>query len=76
MWVMNGFKSGKRAKSVRSAQTRLAGVSIPISVATGKTEKVTGVMTSMGKSDLAFKMLLAIRAKLMDAYNEIKSMPI
>src|SRR5256885_17063866 len=46
------------------------------SVATGKTNDVTGVMTAMEKSDLAFKTLLAIRAKLMDAYEEIKNMPI
>ena len=43
---------------------------------TKKTENVTGVMTAMEKSDLAFKTLLAIRAKLIDAYDEIKSMPI
>ena len=36
-------------------------------LATGKTEDVTGVMMAMEKSDLAFKTLLAIRAKLMDA---------
>ena len=30
------------------------------------------VMTAVEKSDLAFKTLLAIRAKLMDAYEEIK----
>src|SRR5215218_3677525 len=40
---------------------------------TKKTENVTGVMTAMEKSDLAFKTLLAIRAKLMDAYEEIKN---
>jgi len=45
-------------------------------VTTGKTDDVTGVMTAMEKSDLAFKTLLAIRAKLMDAYEEIKNMPI
>ena len=45
-------------------------------LATGKTEDVTGVMSAMEKSDLAFKTLLAIRAKLMDAYEEIKNMPI
>ena len=33
-------------------------------------------MTAVEKSDLAFKTLLAIRAKLMDAYEEIKGMPI
>lgn len=45
-------------------------------LATGKTEEVTGVMMAMEKSDLAFKTLLAIRSKLMDAYDEIKNMPI
>ncbi|MBC8108779.1 MAG: flagellar hook-basal body complex protein FliE [Anaerolineae bacterium] len=45
-------------------------------LATGKTEDVTGVMSAMEKSDIAFKTLLSIRAKLMDAYEEIKSMPI
>ena len=45
-------------------------------VATGKSDDVTGVMTAMEKSDLAFKTLLAIRSKLMDAYDEIKNMPI
>jgi flagellar hook-basal body complex protein FliE len=42
-------------------------------LATGKSENVTGVMTAMAKSDLAFNTLLTIRAKLMDAYNEIKN---
>ena len=45
-------------------------------LATGKTEDVTGVMSAMEKSDIAFKTLLSIRAKLMEAYEEIKSMPI
>lgn len=43
---------------------------------TGKSEDVTGVMMAMEKSDLAFKTLLSIRAKLIDAYDEIKSMPL
>jgi flagellar hook-basal body complex protein FliE len=30
----------------------------------------------MEKSDLAFQTLLSIRTKLMDAYDEIKNMPI
>jgi len=43
---------------------------------TGRTEDVTGVFTAMEKSDIAFKTLLAIRGKLMDAFDEIKNMPI
>ena len=43
---------------------------------TGKSDDVTGVMTAVEKSDLAFKTLLAIRAKLMDAYDEIKNISV
>ena len=45
-------------------------------LASGRTEDVAGVMTAMEKSDVAFKTLLAIRGKLMDAYEEIKSISI
>jgi flagellar hook-basal body complex protein FliE len=43
---------------------------------TGKSDDVTGVMTAVEKSDLAFKTLLAIRAKLMDAFDEIKNISV
>jgi len=43
---------------------------------TGKTENMTGVMTAVEKSDLAFKTLLSIRAKLLDAYEEVKQISI
>lgn len=39
----------------------------------GKTDDMTGVMTAMEKSDAAFKTLLAIRSKLMEAYDEVKN---
>jgi flagellar hook-basal body complex protein FliE len=45
-------------------------------LATGRTEDVSGVMTAMEKSDMAFKTLLAIRAKLMEAYEEIKGISV
>jgi flagellar hook-basal body complex protein FliE len=45
-------------------------------LATGKSQDVTGVMTAMEKSDLAFKTLLAIRAKLMEAYEELKTISV
>ncbi len=45
-------------------------------LASGKTEDVDGVMTAMNKADLAFKTLLAIRGKLMDAYDEIKQISV
>jgi flagellar hook-basal body complex protein FliE len=43
---------------------------------TGQSDDVTGVMTAVEKSDLAFKTLLAIRAKLMDAYDEIRNISV
>ena len=43
---------------------------------TGKSDDMIGVMTAVEKSDLAFKTLLAIRTKLMDAYEQIKNMPV
>ncbi len=45
-------------------------------LATGKSEDVTGVMTAMEKSDIAFKTLLAIRSKLMEAYEEVKNISV
>lgn len=45
-------------------------------LATGRSEDVTGVMTAMEKADIAFKTLLAIRGKLMDAYDEIKQISV
>jgi flagellar hook-basal body complex protein FliE len=45
-------------------------------LASGQTEDVTGVMTAMEKSDVAFKTLLAIRTKLMDAYDEVRNLQI
>lgn len=45
-------------------------------LATGRTDDFAGVMMAMEKSGLAFKTLLAIRSKLMEAYEEIKQMQI
>jgi flagellar hook-basal body complex protein FliE len=45
-------------------------------LATGKNDNVTGVMTAVEKADMAFKTLLSIRSKLMDAYEEIKSIAV
>jgi len=45
-------------------------------LASGNNDNVTGVMTAVDKADLAFKTLLAIRSKLMDAYEEIKGISV
>ncbi len=45
-------------------------------LATGKSQDVTEVIVAMEKSDVAFKTLLAIRSKLMDAYDEVKNISV
>ena len=43
---------------------------------TGQRDDIGGVVNAVEKSDLAFKTLMAIRTKLLDAYEELKNMPI
>ena len=43
-------------------------------LAAGRRDDVANVMTAKAKADLAFNMLLQVRNKLLDAYNEIKEM--
>ncbi len=41
-------------------------------LATGRRDDVANVMIAKQKADMAFKMLLQVRNKLVDAYEEIK----
>ena len=45
-------------------------------LATGETDNVAEVMTAVEKADLAFQLLMQIRNKLVDAYQEIRQMRI
>ena len=45
-------------------------------LALGETDDVVGVMAQVEKGELAFKTLLAVRSKLMTAFDEIRNMPI
>jgi len=45
-------------------------------LATGKTDNVAEVLTAVEKADIAFKALMQIRNKLVDAYKEIERMQI
>lgn len=45
-------------------------------LSTGQTDNMADVMTAVQKADLAFKTLLQIRNKLLDAYNEVNAMRI
>ena len=44
--------------------------------ATGQTQNVTEMLSAVQKAGLAFKMLMQIRNKLIDAYDEIRQMRI
>lgn len=41
---------------------------------TGQTDNVAEVLVSVRKADVAFSLLMEIRNKLMDAYNEVRQM--
>ncbi len=45
-------------------------------LATGKIQNVTEVLSAVQKADLAFKILMQIRNKLVAAYDEIRNMRI
>jgi len=45
-------------------------------LATGRTDNMAEVFTAVQKAELAFKTLMQIRNKLVDAYNEIRQMRI
>ncbi len=45
-------------------------------LAAGKTRNVTEVMAAVEKADLAFRNLMAVRNKIVDAYKEIQQLRI
>jgi flagellar hook-basal body complex protein FliE len=45
-------------------------------LATGKTENVAEVLTAVEKADIAFKALMQIRNKLVEAYKEVERMQV
>ena len=45
-------------------------------LATGRRDDLEGVITATQKADLAFRMLLQVRNKVMDAYEEVKQIRI
>ncbi len=74
-----GGANGSFADSLKSSIDEVAklqndATTATTDLATGRTADLSGVMTAVEKSDLAFKTLLAIRSKLIDAYDEIKGM--
>lgn len=45
-------------------------------LATGQTDNVAEVFTAVRKADVAFSLLMEMRNKLMDAYQEIRQMQV
>jgi flagellar hook-basal body complex protein FliE len=41
---------------------------------TGRTDNITGVLTTARKAEVAFSLLMEIRNKLVDAYSELKQL--
>ena len=71
----NSFANSLRSSIDEVAKMQNDATSAVTDLATGRTGDLSGVMTAVEKGDLAFKTLLAIRSKLIDAYDELKSMP-
>jgi flagellar hook-basal body complex protein FliE len=47
-----------------------------LDLATGKTDDVHSVLLASAKADIAFRMMLQVRNRLTDAYQEITRMPV
>ena len=45
-------------------------------LATGKSEDVHATMIAMQKADVSFRLLMAVRNKLLDAYDEVMRMQV
>ena len=71
----NSFADSLRSSIGEVAQMQNDATAAVTDLATGRTSDLSGVMTAVEKGDLAFKTLLAIRSKLVDAYDELKAMP-
>lgn len=45
-------------------------------LATGKTQSIHESMLALGKADIAFRLTMQVRNKVVDAYQEIMRMPV
>ena len=62
----------KSLKEVNSAQIK--SINALNSLVTGKTENIHETMIQMQKASISFQMMMKVRNKLVDAYNEIIKM--
>ena len=71
-----GFADTLKGAVGEVAQLQRASQSAVEDLAVGRTDDLAGVMTAVEKGDLALRTLLAVRGKLMDAYDEIRNMQV
>ena len=62
----------KSLKEVNSAQIK--SINVLNSLVVGKTENIHETMIQMQKASISFQMMMKVRNKLVDAYNEIIKM--
>ncbi len=71
-----GFKELLREQIEQVNQLQLDAKEAIEDVVTGRRDDLESVMIATQKADTAFRMLLQIRNKVMDAYEEVKQMRI
>ena len=70
--LLDGVKNG--VGGVSDLQRQAADASERLAL--GESDDVVGTLASVEKADLAFKTLLAVRSKLMAAFDEMRNMPV
>ena len=70
--ILDAAKSGVGEVNRLQAQAAAASESLAL----GETDDVAGTLAAVEKGELAFKTLLAVRSKLMSAFDEVRNMPV
>jgi flagellar hook-basal body complex protein FliE len=71
-----GFKEMLQQQIDKVNQLQLDANTAMEDLATGRRDDLESVITATQKADLAFRMLLQVRNKMMDAYEEVKQIRI
>jgi flagellar hook-basal body complex protein FliE len=68
------FKDALQSQINQVNELQSAATAAMEDLATGRRDDVESVIIATQKADIAFKMLLQVRNKVMDAYEEVKQM--
>jgi flagellar hook-basal body complex protein FliE len=71
---MPSFKDALQSQINQVNELQSAATAAMEDLATGRRDDVESVIIATQKADIAFKMLLQVRNKVMDAYEEVKQM--